>query len=76
MLCSPSRLPSLHRGPYPILKHLGVIGLTVTLYLIGTGPSMKTLHEVGARPFLQDVLLWLFVAVGSLSLILRGWIHL
>ena len=61
---------------YPVLKHLGVIGLTVTLYLIGTGPSMKTLHEVGARPFLQDVLLWLFVAVGSLSLILRGWIHL
>jgi uncharacterized membrane protein YadS len=61
---------------YPVLKHLGVIGLTVTLYLIGTGLSMKTLHEVGVRPFLQGVLLWLFVAVGSLSLILSGWIHL
>lgn len=61
---------------YPVLKHLGVIGLTVTLYLIGTGLSMKTLREVGVRPLLQGVLLWLFVAVGSLSLILSGWIHL
>ena len=61
---------------YPVLKHLGVIGLTVTLYLIGTGLSMRTLREVGVRPFLQGVLLWLFVAVGSLSLILGGWIHL
>ncbi len=61
---------------YPVLKHLGVIGLTVTLYLIGTGLSMKTLREVGVRPFLQGILLWLFVAAGSLSLILGGWIHL
>lgn len=61
---------------YPVLKHLGVIGLTVTLYLIGTGLSMKTLREVGVRPFLQGVLLWIFVAVGSLTLILGGWIHL
>jgi uncharacterized integral membrane protein (TIGR00698 family) len=61
---------------YPVLKHLGVIGLTVTLYLIGTGLSMRTLREVGVRPLLQGVLLWIFVAVGSLSLILGGWIHL
>jgi len=61
---------------YPVLKQFGVIGLTVTLYLIGTGLSMKTLREVGVRPLLQGVLLWLFVAVGSLSLILGGWIHL
>jgi len=43
---------------YPVLKHLGGIGLTVTLYLIGTGLSMKTLREVGVRPFLQGILLW------------------
>ena len=61
---------------YEVLKHLGVIGLTVTLYLIGTGLSMKTLREVGVRPFLQGILLWLFVAVGSLSLILVGWIRI
>jgi len=61
---------------FPVLKHLGVIGLTVTLYLIGTGLSMKTLREVGVRPLVQGVLLWLFVAVGSLALIRGGWIHL
>ena len=61
---------------YPVLKHLGVIGLTVTLYLIGTGLSMKTLREVGVRPFLQGVLLWLVAAVGSLTLIRCGWIQL
>jgi uncharacterized integral membrane protein (TIGR00698 family) len=61
---------------YPVLKHLGGIGLTVTLYLIGTGLSVKTLREVGVRPFLQGILLWLFVAVGSLALIRSGWIDL
>lgn len=61
---------------YPILKHLGVIGLTATLFLIGTGLSMKTLREVGVRPLLQGVVLWIVVAVGSLSLIRCGWIHL
>lgn len=61
---------------YPVLKHLGVIGLTVTLYLIGTGLSMKTIRQVGARPLLQGVILWIFVAVASLSLIRGGWIHL
>lgn len=61
---------------YPSLKHLGVIGLTVTLYLIGTGLSRKTLREVGVRPLLQGVLLWIVVAAASLSLIRAGWIHL
>ncbi len=67
---------SILQPAYPVLKHLGVIGLTVTLYLIGTGLSMRTLREVGVRPFLQGVLLWLFIAGGSLSLIRGGWIHL
>jgi uncharacterized membrane protein YadS len=50
--------------------------LTVTLFLIGTGLSMKTLREVGIRPMLQGVLLWIAVATGSLALIRCGWIHL
>ena len=66
----------IFQSAYPVLKHLGGIGLTVTLYLIGTGLSMKTLREVGVRPFLQGILLWLFVAVGSLTLIRGGWIRL
>ncbi len=61
---------------YPDLKHLGVIGLTVTLYLIGTGLSRKTLAEVGVRPLLQGVILWLIVGPATLLLILSDWIHL
>jgi uncharacterized integral membrane protein (TIGR00698 family) len=70
-----SYLP-LFQPVYPELKHLGVIGLTVTLFLIGTGLSMKTLREVGVRPLLQGVLLWIVVAAGSLALIRSGWISL
>jgi uncharacterized integral membrane protein (TIGR00698 family) len=61
---------------YPVLRHLGILGLTVTLFLIGTGISKRTLREVGARPLLQGVLLWVVVATGSLALIRAGWIHL
>ena len=61
---------------YALFKKLGVLGLTITLYLIGTGLSMKTVRQVGPRPLLQGVLLWIAVAVGSLALIRAGWIHL
>ncbi len=61
---------------YPTLSHLGKLGLTATLYLIGTGLSVATLRQVGIRPLLQGVLLWAIVASGSLWLILRGWIRL
>lgn len=67
-------LPQL-QPMYPTLKHLGIIGLTVTLFLIGTGLSKKTLRAVGVRPLLQGLLLWIVVAVGSLELIRMGWIR-
>jgi uncharacterized integral membrane protein (TIGR00698 family) len=61
---------------YPLLKQLGILGLTITLYLIGTGLSMKTIRQVGHRPLLQGILLWIAVAAGSLMLIRLGFIHL
>jgi uncharacterized integral membrane protein (TIGR00698 family) len=61
---------------YPTLRHLGIIGLTVTLYLIGTGLSKRTLQKVGLRPMIQGIALWVAVAAGSLQLIRMGWIHL
>jgi uncharacterized integral membrane protein (TIGR00698 family) len=61
---------------YPSLNHLGMIGLTVTLFLIGSGLNRKTLRTVGVRPMLQGVLLWIVVATTSLALIRAGWIHL
>jgi uncharacterized integral membrane protein (TIGR00698 family) len=68
-------LPVLGPG-YVVLSKLGRIGLTVTLFLIGTGLSRKTLKEVGPRPLLQGVILWAIVAVGTLMAIKGGWIGL
>jgi len=53
---------------------LGRLGLTATLFLIGTGISRATLKEVGWRPLLQGVLLWLVVGITSLYFIRIGWI--
>ncbi|MDQ1407228.1 MAG: hypothetical protein QOG55_2857 [Acidobacteriaceae bacterium] len=47
----------------------GRLGLTATLFLIGTGISLATLKSVGWRPLLQGVLLWVMVAVVTLYLI-------
>jgi uncharacterized integral membrane protein (TIGR00698 family) len=47
----------------------GRLGLTATLFLIGTGISVGTLKSVGWRPLLQGVLLWIVVASGTLYLI-------
>ena len=55
---------------------VGRVGLTVTLFLIGSGISKATLKRVGPRPLLQGVLLWLVVASTSLWLILRNFIHI
>jgi uncharacterized integral membrane protein (TIGR00698 family) len=53
---------------------LGRFGLTATLFLIGTGISRGTLKEVGWRPLLQGVLLWLGVGLTSLYFIRTGFI--
>jgi uncharacterized integral membrane protein (TIGR00698 family) len=64
-------------GPaYAILVKAAKIGLTATLYLIGSGISIATLKQVGHRPLLQGVLLWLLVSVLSLWLIFTGRIAL
>jgi uncharacterized integral membrane protein (TIGR00698 family) len=61
---------------YPRLWTLGKIGLSVTLYLIGTGISKATLKQVGVRPLVQGILLWAIVAVTSLTLIRFGIISI
>jgi uncharacterized integral membrane protein (TIGR00698 family) len=53
---------------------LGRYGLTATLFLIGAGISRTTLKEVGWRPLLQGVLLWMAVGMTSLYFIRIGYI--
>jgi uncharacterized integral membrane protein (TIGR00698 family) len=67
-------LPVLHSA-FGMLNHLGKIGLTVTLFLIGTGLNKATLKNVGVRPLLQGLALWIVVGAGTLALILANWLH-
>lgn len=61
---------------YALAVKAAKIGLTVTLFLIGSGISLSTIKRVGHRPLLQGILLWLLVLTASLWLIRIGWIAL
>jgi uncharacterized integral membrane protein (TIGR00698 family) len=67
-------LPAFNRE-FMALNKLGKSGLTVTLFLIGTGLNRKTLERVGFRPLLQGLALWIIVGTSTLALILLNWIH-
>lgn len=53
-------------GVYSSFNHLGRLGLTVTLFLIGTGLSRETFRQVGTRPMVQGAILWVVIATVSL----------
>jgi uncharacterized integral membrane protein (TIGR00698 family) len=59
---------------YVILSKIAKLGLTATLYLIGSGISRHTLKQVGYRPMMQGVALWVMVSLVSLWLIRSGWV--
>ena len=67
-------LPGWHNA-FGAFSQLGRSGLTVTLFLIGTGLNRQTLQRVGFRPLLQGLTLWMMVGSASLALILLNWIH-
>lgn len=45
---------------------LAKAGLTLTLFLIGSGLSLNVLKEVGVKPFLQGLILW--ISISSIAL--------
>jgi uncharacterized integral membrane protein (TIGR00698 family) len=60
----------------PWLFTFGRLGLTATLFLIGTGISRSTLREVGWRPLSLGIVLWVVVGAASLYVIRAGLIAL
>lgn len=50
----------------PYLVLIAKIGLTLTLFLIGAGLNRNILKAVGVKPLFQGLLLWIFIAVGTL----------
>jgi uncharacterized integral membrane protein (TIGR00698 family) len=67
-------LPQSYRI-FGALNHMGKLGLTVTLFLIGASLNRETLRKVGIRPLLQALTLWVIVGVSTLALILFNWIR-
>lgn len=45
-------------------------GLTVTLFLIGAGLSQTVIKQVGIKPMVQGIILWICIAIMSLLVIL------
>jgi uncharacterized integral membrane protein (TIGR00698 family) len=52
----------------------GKAGLTLTLFLIGSGLSRSAIRHVGVRPFILGTVLWLVVSATSLFVIVSGWL--
>jgi len=50
----------------PYVVSIAKAGLTLTLFLIGSGLSFKVVRVVGIKPFLQGVILWLAISGASL----------
>jgi uncharacterized integral membrane protein (TIGR00698 family) len=60
--------------PMRALSHVFVgaahAGLTLTLFLIGSGLSQQVLKNTGVRPLLQGVIVWVLIAGGTLWAVL------
>lgn len=54
----------------PYIVAVAKVGLTVTLFFIGSGLSSSVLLAVGIKPLIQGILLWGFIASLSLLAIL------
>lgn len=53
----------------PFIVTISKVALTLTLFLIGTGLSKTVLKEVGFKPFLQGLILWVLVSAVALYVI-------
>ena len=65
-----SAFPGFHAA-YAAITQAARTGLTVTLFLIGSGLSRDTLKKVGVKPVLQGVLLWALISSVSLFALTR-----
>jgi uncharacterized integral membrane protein (TIGR00698 family) len=54
-----------------VMVSLAKSGLTVTLFLIGTGLSARVVKSVGIKPYMLGLLLWVVISATSLFVILH-----
>lgn len=55
----------------PYIVAVAKAGLTLTLFLIGAGLSYKVMKNIGPKPLLLAVLLWVAISVGTLLVIMN-----
>lgn len=58
------------RPAYDLLVVIAKQCLIAVLFAIGAGLSIKVIRQVGVKPLVQAVLLWVIIGVGSLAAIL------
>jgi len=51
-------------APYCLI--LSKVGLTMSLFLIGSGLAFSTVKSIGLKPLLQGLILWLLISMGAL----------
>lgn len=56
----------------PVLGQLAGALLTAALFVIGTGIRVEMLRQVGWRPMVQGMVLWLFISVAALGATVLG----
>lgn len=66
-------MPSVQAMSPHIVK-VAKTGLTITLFLIGSGLTFKSLRDVGAKPILLAVFLWVFISISSLMIIVKTFL--
>ena len=55
----------------PTIVSMAKAGLTLTLFLIGAGLSINVIKNVGVKPLVLAVVLWIFISCGALFVIMN-----
>jgi len=58
----------------PYIVKVAKTALTLTLFLIGSGLTFKSLRDLGAKPILLAVFLWVFISISSLMIIVKTFL--
>lgn len=62
--------PESFRPVYTTLADIAKKALVVVLFCIGAGLSLKVVRQVGVKPLVQAILLWVAIGVSSLVVVL------
>jgi uncharacterized integral membrane protein (TIGR00698 family) len=57
----------------PYLTSMAKAGLTLTLFLIGTGLSFSVIKVVGVKPLVQGIILWVLISGAALWVVMH-WV--